>query len=107
MPIEVDRPSQISDPQSFRTPQSEFRIEDGHAIARGVLTNTLIFFSANFRGIFTFLIARVLGDAALGQYGLGFALTDQISKFVTFGFDSAATPLVARRAAAGDVAGNR
>ena len=47
-------------------------LTDGHRLARGAAANALVLIAANFRGVFTFLIARLLGDAAgalfLGLY---------------------------------------
>ncbi|MGC4081418.1 MAG: hypothetical protein QM736_04705 [Vicinamibacterales bacterium] len=36
--------------------------------------------ASNFRGLFIFLIARLLGEAALGRFGLAFAATELLTK---------------------------
>ena len=77
-------------------------LADGQHLARGAAANTLVLLAANFRAIFTFLIARFLGPVAFGQFGVAFAATDLISKAGMLGFDSSIVPLVAMRAAAGD-----
>ena len=80
-------------------------LADGHHLARGAAANALVLLAANFRGIFTLLIARLLGEAALGRFGLMFATTELLSKAGVLGFDSSVVPMVAKRAAAGDGGG--
>jgi O-antigen/teichoic acid export membrane protein len=80
---------------------------DGDDLARGAATNTLVLLAANFRAVFTFLIARLLGEAALGRFGLAFAATDLLSKAGMLGLDNAVVPLIAPRAVSGDVRGCR
>ena len=70
---------------------------DGHHLARGAAANTLVLLASNFRGVFTFLIARVLGEAALGRFGVAFAATDLLSKPGMLGLDGAIIPLIAQR----------
>src|SRR5262245_4088686 len=82
-------------------------LTDGHHVARGAAANTLILLAANFRGIFTFLVARVLGETVVGRYGLAFLTAEILSKAGTLGLDSSVTPLVARSAAVGDGEGAR
>jgi O-antigen/teichoic acid export membrane protein len=65
-------------------------------MARGVAANTLVLLASNFRALFTFLIARMLGEAALGRFGLAFATTELLSKVGMLGFDNAIVPFVAR-----------
>ena len=79
--------------------------DDRHDLARGAAANALVLLAANFRGIFTFLIARLLGEAALGRFGLVFAATELLSKAGMLGLDAAIAPFVATRAANRDVAG--
>lgn len=79
----------------------------GAVLARGALFNTLAFLASNLRGIFTFLVARLLGGAVLGTFGLAWAATDLVSKLATCGFDTGAIAAVARRDGAGDRAGSR
>src|SRR5204862_3130450 len=47
------------------------------------------------------------GGAALGTFGLAWAITDLVSKFGTLGLDTSAIAFVARAEAAGDRAGSR
>jgi O-antigen/teichoic acid export membrane protein len=82
-------------------------VHDGHQLARGAAANALVLIAANFRGVFTFLIARLLGRAALGRFGLLFTVTDLLSKPATLGFEEGMVPLVAGRTATGDGAGAR
>src|SRR5215213_4076095 len=79
----------------------------GTELARGALVNVVALLAANLRGIFTFLIARVLGTATLGIFGIAWSTTDLLSKFGTFGMDTSTIALVARRHAAGDEGGGR
>ncbi len=81
--------------------------QDGADLVRGAAANALALLAANFRAAFTFLIARLLGEAALGSFSLAFATTDLLSKFGTFGLDNATVPLVAQRQARGDTQGSR
>lgn len=71
-------------------------------LARGALLNGLAFLSSNLRGIFTFLVARLLGSAALGTFGIAWAVADLASKFGTMGLDYRVMTLVARAEAVGD-----
>jgi O-antigen/teichoic acid export membrane protein len=68
----------------------------GVTLARGAFLNTLAFLASNLRGIFIFLIARLLGSAALGTFGLAWAATDVVSKIATCGFDTTVTAFVAQ-----------
>ena len=76
-------------------------LDDGHQMARGAAANLLVLFASNFRALFTFLIARILGEAALGRFGLAFATTELLSKVGMLGFDNAIVPFVARSAVSG------
>lgn len=71
-------------------------------LANGVRLNTLAFLSSNLRGLFTFLVARLLGSAALGTFGIAWAVADLASKFGTLGLDYSVMALVARAEASGD-----
>jgi O-antigen/teichoic acid export membrane protein len=82
-------------------------LADGHHIARGAAANLLVLLAANFRGVFTFLIARILGPAALGRFGLVFATTELLSKAGMLGLDAGIIPMIARRAVVGDGEGSR
>ncbi|HEX4346334.1 MAG TPA: oligosaccharide flippase family protein [Vicinamibacterales bacterium] len=79
----------------------------GAVLARGAFFNALAFFASNLRGIFTFLVARLLGSVALGTFGLAWSVTDLVSKLGTAGMDTAAIPAVAEHELSGDVAGSR
>jgi O-antigen/teichoic acid export membrane protein len=79
----------------------------GVQLARGSLVNLAATIVSNLRGIFTFLVARLLGQAALGTYALAFSSIDLLSKVGTFGLDGATTAEVARREAVGDHRGSR
>src|SRR5215218_5038189 len=79
----------------------------GTELARGALVNVVALLAANLRGIFTFLIARVLGRATLGTFGIAWSTTDLLSKFGTFGMDTSTIALVAKRHAEGDEGGAR
>ena len=69
----------------------------GAALARGAFVNTLAFLASNLRGIFTFLVARLLGGAALGTFGLAWATTDLVSKIGTFGFETRISPTASEK----------
>jgi O-antigen/teichoic acid export membrane protein len=77
-------------------------VEDGAELARGAFVNTLAMLASNFRGVFTFLVARLLGRATLGIFTIAWATTDLISKVGVFGLDNSATTFIARAEAAGD-----
>ncbi len=79
----------------------------GTELARGAMINVVSLLAANLRGIFTFLIARLLGHAALGTFGIAWSTTDLLSKFGVFGMDTSTIALVAAREAEGDVNGSR
>src|SRR5438094_3595631 len=63
--------------------------------------------ASNFRGIFTFLVARLLGPAVLGMFSVAWATTDIISKIGVLGLDHAITTFIARSEAVGDQARSR
>ena len=77
-------------------------VEDGAELARGAFVNTLAMLASNFRGVFTFLVARLRGRATLGIFTIAWATTDLISKVGVFGLDNSATTFIARSEAAGD-----
>ncbi|MGE3511145.1 MAG: oligosaccharide flippase family protein [Vicinamibacterales bacterium] len=79
----------------------------GTTLAAGALLNTVAFLTSNLRGIFTFLIARWLGSAVLGTFGIAWAVADLASKFGTLGLDYNVVPFVARSEAAGYRADSR
>src|ERR1041385_7783218 len=81
--------------------------EAGVELKRGVFLNTIAMLASNLRGVFTFLVARLLGPAALGTFSVAWANTDLASKIAVFGLDNAITTLIARSQATGDFARSR
>lgn len=81
--------------------------DPGAELKRGALTNTVALLASNFRGVFTFLVARLLGPGALGLFSVAWATTDLLTKIGIFGLDNAATTFIARAEAAGDHARSR
>ena len=81
--------------------------ETGSELKRGAFFNTIALLASNFRGVFTFLVARLLGPAVLGTFAVAWAMTDLISKIGVFGLDDAITTFVARSQAVGDHARSR
>ena len=79
-------------------PSPEHRAE----LKRGAFFNTIALLASNFRGIFTFLVARLLGPATLGIFSVAWATTDLVSKIGIFGLDNAVTTFIARAEATGD-----
>src|SRR6266513_4015198 len=75
--------------------------ETGVELKRGAFLNTIAMLASNFRGIFTFLVARLLGAAALGIFSVAWSATDIISKFGVLGLDNAITTFFARSDAVG------
>ena len=88
-------------------PASTAAVDDGHHMARGAAANALVLVASNFRGVFIFLIARLLGEAALGRFGLAFATMELLSKAGMLGFDNSIIPFLAPRVKAGDLPGAR
>ena len=76
----------------------------GSELKRGAFLNTIAMLASNFRGVFTFLVARLLGPAALGTFSVAWANTDLISKVAVFGLDETITTFIARSQAVGDLA---
>lgn len=72
------------------------RQETREELKRGAFQNTIAMLASNFRGVFTFLVARLLGPAALGTFSVAWANTDLISKISVFGLDNAITTFIAR-----------
>src|SRR5436309_6289850 len=81
--------------------------ETGAELKRGAFLNTIATLASNFRGIFTFLVARLLGPAALGTFSVAWANTDLASKIAVFGLDNAVTTFIARSQATGDFVRSR
>ncbi|HEX8281656.1 MAG TPA: hypothetical protein VF551_09775, partial [Chthoniobacterales bacterium] len=82
-------------------------VHTGAELARGAIVNVVALFAANLRGIFTFLIARLLGGATLGTFGIAWSTTDLLSRVGVFGMDTSTIALVAAREAEGDAKGTR
>lgn len=76
--------------------------ETGVELKRGAFQNTIAMLASNFRGIFTFLVARLLGPAALGTFSVAWANVDLVSKIAVFGLDNAITTFIARSQATRD-----
>ena len=83
------------------------RADPGPELKRGARANLIAMIASNFRGIFTFLVARLLGPAALGVFSVAWATTDLISKIGIFGLDDAIITFIARAEARGDHARSR
>src|SRR5438445_4791059 len=81
--------------------------ETGVELKRGAFVNTIAMLASNFRGIFTFLVARLLGPAALGIFSVAWSTTDIISKIGVLGLDNAITTFIARSEAVGNRARSR
>jgi O-antigen/teichoic acid export membrane protein len=81
--------------------------ETGVELKRGAFLNTIAMLASNFRGIFTFLVARLLGPAVLGMFSVAWATTDIISKIAVLGLDNSITTFIARSEAVGDRARSR
>src|SRR5437588_5773312 len=79
----------------------------GVELKRGAFLNTIAMLASNFRGIFTFLVARLLGPAALGLFSVAWSTTDIISKIGVLGLDNAITMFIARAEAVGNRARSR
>src|SRR4051812_31990935 len=83
------------------------QVDPGPELKRGAWTNFIALLASNFRGIFTFLVARLLGPAALGTFSIAWATTDLLGKLGLFGLDNAITIFLARSEANGDRARSR
>src|SRR5438876_9512210 len=81
--------------------------ETGVELKRGAFLNTIGMLASNFRGIFTFLVARLLGPAALGIFSVAWSTTDIISKIGVLGLDNAIITFIARSEAVGNRARSR
>src|ERR1051326_1483811 len=81
--------------------------QTGVELKRGAFLNTIAMLASNFRGIFTFLVAQLLGPAALGIFSIAWSTTDIISKIGVLGLDNAITTFIARSEAVGDRARSR
>src|SRR6266511_3708051 len=89
-------------------PDAPSRVDEtGVELKRGAFLNTIAMLASNFRGIVTFLVARLLGAAALGLYSVAWSTTDIISEIGVLGLDNAITTFIARSEAVGDRARSR
>jgi len=77
-------------------------VDHGAELKRGALVNTVALLASNFRGIFAFLVARLLGAAALGIYLVAWTTIELLSKIGLFGLDNAIVAFIARSEAVGD-----
>ena len=77
------------------------------ALLRGIATNILTITVGALGALFTLLVARLLGKAALGGFLLAWATADLLSKLGTLGLDQGTTALVARRRAEAGPGGAR
>ncbi|HEY2800395.1 MAG TPA: oligosaccharide flippase family protein [Chthoniobacterales bacterium] len=76
--------------------------DHGAELKRGALTNTVALLASNFRGVFTFLVARLLGPAILGAFLVAWNTVELLSKFSLFGIENTLIAFIARAEAAGD-----
>jgi O-antigen/teichoic acid export membrane protein len=81
--------------------------ETGVELKRGAFLNTIAMLASNLRGVFIFLVARLLGPAALGTFSIAWANTDLASKIAVFGLDNAITTFIARSQSTGNLARSR
>src|SRR5947208_2938602 len=92
-----DRVSTLSLAQEFPGAKTS-----GAELKRGASLNALAMLASNFRAVFTLLVARILGAAALGIYSVAWATTDLVSKIGILGLDDAVITFVGRAEAVGD-----
>src|SRR3954449_11866935 len=77
-------------------------VDPGTELKRGAWTNFIAMLASNFRGIFTFLVARLLGPSVLGIFSVAWATTDLVSKIGIFGLDDTIITFIARAETAGN-----
>jgi len=83
-------------------PARDITPDHGAELKRGALVNTVALLASNFRGIFAFLVARLLGAAALGTYLVAWTTIELLSTLALFGLDNAVLSFIARAEAVGD-----
>src|ERR1044072_7917468 len=83
------------------------RVDPGPELKRGAWTNFIAMLASNFRGVLPFLVARLLGPAALGVFSVTWATTDLVSKIGIFGLDDTIITFIARAEARGGRARSR
>ena len=81
--------------------------DSARQMKRGALFNATAVIASNFRSIFTFLVAWLLGPAVLGTYMVAWATTDIVSRLGVLALDTAAMTFIARSEAVGDHARSR
>ncbi|HEY1583394.1 MAG TPA: oligosaccharide flippase family protein [Chthoniobacterales bacterium] len=94
-------------PPAGAMPVTRATADHGPELKRGALINTLALLASNFRGVFTFLVARILGPATLGTFLVAYATMDVLSKIGMWGLDNTIIAFIARSEAAGDRARSR
>src|SRR5690242_9576535 len=117
--LEIARSTDLVGDQSVRTAEAMLEVpppvvdaparvdQTGVELKRGAFLNTIAMLASNFRGIFSFLVARLLGPAALGIFSVAWTTTDIISKIGVLGLDNAITTFIARSEAVGNRARSR
>ena len=100
-------PAETILPPTGGMPVTSETADHGPELKRGALVNTVALLASTFRGVFTFLVARLLGSAALGIFLVAWAATDVFSKIGMFGLDNTIIAFIARSEAAGDRARSR
>lgn len=76
-------------------------------VLRGTLVNAVALAAGAIGSLFLLLVARLLGEAALGAYALAWASADLLAKLSTLGLDQSTVAVVAERQQDGDGAGIR
>jgi len=89
------------------TPERGTLGDQAAELKRGAWANLIAMLASNFRGIFTFLVARLLGPAVLGIFSVAWSTTDLVSKIGIFGLDSTVITFISRAQAAGNPARSR
>ena len=97
----------VHSPTPIRDKHPNLTLSRGAWLAKGTLVNALATLASNLRGIFTILVARLLGGPALGTFSLAWAVTDLLSKIGTCGFDLTAVAHVAKHEAHGNPGSGR
>lgn len=81
-------------------------LQDGDAaLARDAIVNATALAATGVKALFLFLVARLLGSAALGLYAVAFGAVDLLSQVAALGLDVTAVVWIARRHAVDDQAG--